>query len=107
MIFLDGQLDGRRLSLAEDHSGAATLGFRPETIGVSLDGEGKMQIKVRNFEQPGSVTYIDGAPDNGERLTVQLGKQIPLSRGHSIGVNLPSACHFFGGDGAQAPAMGS
>ncbi len=113
MNFLEGQMSGRRLSLgagllrdipmAKDYDGKVTLGIRPEAIGVSLDGEGDMQIKVQNFEQLGSVTYIYGAFDNGERLTVQLAEQIPLERNQVIGVTLPTdKFHIFDGESEDA-----
>ena len=68
-----------------------TLGVRPEAIGVSLEGEGDAQVTVRNFEQLGSVTYIYTAFPNGETLTVQLPRQIPLRRGQTIGVTFDPA----------------
>ena len=80
-----------------------TLGLRPETIGVSLDGAGDMVVKVHNFEQLGSVTYIYTAFPNGETLTVQLGQQIPLKRGQTIGVTFdPTRLHIFAGEGEKA-----
>ena len=98
--FADGTLTldaGIRRDLKAGGTGKVTLGIRPEAIGVSLDGEGDGKITVQNFEQLGSVTYIYGAFANGERLTVQLGQQVPLSRGQDIGVTLPTeAFHLFG-----------
>jgi ABC-type sugar transport system ATPase subunit len=113
MNFLAGTLDGRSLrldaGLTRDVpvSNAAkipvTLGIRPETIGVSLEGQGDMQIKVQNFEQLGSVTYIYGAFPNGERLTVQIPQQIPLKRGQTIGVTLGTDdFQIFGGPDEKA-----
>jgi len=112
MNFLTGLKAGKALSfdsgLQRDvpfvgGDGKVTLGIRPEAIGVSLEGEGDQQITVQNFEQLGSVTYIYGAFANGESLTVQLPHQIPLSRGQTIGVTLPTeAFHIFGGDGERA-----
>ena len=113
MNFLAGTLDGCSLrldaGLTRDVpvSNAAkipvTLGIRPETIGVSLEGDGDMQIKVQNFEQLGSVTYIYGAFPNGERLTVQIPQQIPLKRGQTIGVTLGTDdFHIFGGPDEKA-----
>jgi len=109
MNFLQGNVSGRRLTLdaglmrdvplTENFDGQATLGIRPEGIGVSLDGDGDMQIKVQNFEQLGSVTYIYGVFENGERLTVQLPEQIPLKRDQSIGVTMPTdRFHLFDGE---------
>lgn len=110
MNFLAGTLDGNVLKLdcglvrdvpvaTPGNGEAVTLGVRPETIGVSLDGHGDEQVTVQNFEQLGSVTYIYAAFANDERLTVQLAQQIPLKRGQSIGVTF-SAEHFhiFGPD---------
>jgi ABC-type sugar transport system ATPase subunit len=85
----------------------ATLGVRPETIGVSLEGKGDLKAKVRNFEQLGSVTYIYSELANGETLTVQQGQQIPLKRGQEIGVTFDSArFHVFTGPGDRALALG-
>ncbi len=96
----------RDMPLAEEISGPVTLGIRPEGIGVSLEGHGDAQIKVKNFEQLGSVTYIYGAFDNGEPLTVQLPEQIPLTRNQVIGVTLPTEkFHLFGGEDEHALAM--
>ena len=116
MNFLEGRIERSRLSLncgltrdvqlAARSDGRVTLGIRPEAIGVSLDGTGDMQIKVRNFEQLGSVTYIYGTFENGERLTVQLGEQIPLQRNQTIGVTLPTdRFHVFDGESGQALAL--
>ncbi len=117
MNFLKGSLDGAALKL---DSGMArdvpvrdraanqpvTLGIRPEAIGVSLDGHGDDTVKVQNFEQLGAVTYIYATFDNGERLTVQLGQQIPLERGQTIGVSFnPDDFHIFAGEGEQSLAM--
>ena len=89
----------RDVPLAVPQNGTVTLGIRPEGIGLSLDGTGDAQIKVQNFEQLGSVTYIYGAFENGERLTVQLPEQIPLTRNQTIGVTLPTdAFHIFDGE---------
>ncbi len=80
--------------------------IRPETIGVSLDGESDDHVKVQNYEQLGSVTYIYAAFDNGEKLTVQLPHQIPLQRGQTISVTLHTEnFHIFGGEGETALPM--
>jgi ABC-type sugar transport system ATPase subunit len=108
MNFLKGELDGRVLRLesglsrevpvAEAGRMPVTLGVRPEAIGVSLEGEGDAQVSVRNFEQLGSVTYIYTAFPNGETLTVQLPRQIPLRRGQTIGITFdPAAFHLSAG----------
>jgi ABC-type sugar transport system ATPase subunit len=113
MNFLTGTLQGKTLTLDSgltrdvplqvDGSGPVTLGIRPETIAVSLEGKGDTQITVQNFEQLGSVTYIYGTFANGEKLTVQLGQQIPLKRGQVVGVTLDTAqFHIFGGEGEKA-----
>jgi len=114
MNFLRGTLNGptltldcgltREVPLTETAvSGAVPLGIRPEAIGVSLEGDGDRQVKVQNFEQLGSVTYIYAAFDNGETLTVQISRQIPLKRGQIIGVTLTTKdFHLFGGEGERA-----
>ena len=116
MNFPEGRIEQNRLSLesgltrgvqlAARGDGKVTLGIRPEAVGVSLDGTGDMQIKVWNFEQLGSVTYIYGAFENGERLTVQLGEQIPLQRNQTIGVTLPTdRFRVFDGESGRALAL--
>ena len=117
MNFLAGSLDGKTLKLYNGitrevpvrdlgHAQPVTLGVRPETIDVSLDGKGDQQITVQNFEQLGSVTYIYGTLANGEKLTVQLAHQIPLERGQSIGVTLHTKdFHIFGGETEQSLPM--
>jgi ABC-type sugar transport system ATPase subunit len=116
MNFLKGALEGRMLRLesgvvrevpvVEGGRMPVTLGVRPEAIGVSLDGHGDAQVVVKNFEQLGSVTYIYTAFPNGETLTVQLPRQIPLTRGQTIGVTFePASFHLFGGEGERALPM--
>ena len=118
MNFLNGVLDGSSLKLDSGlvrdvpvsaptgGSQPVTLGIRPETIGVSLDGHGDDTVTVRNFEQLGAVTYIYAAFENGETLTVQLAQQVPLQRGQTIGVTFDSNdFHIFGGEGERALAM--
>ena len=113
MNFLAGHLNSstltlesgmvRELALSRQADMPVTLGIRPEAIGVSLEGEGDMQIKVQNFEQLGSVTYIYGTFQNGERLTVQIPQQIPLKRGQVVGVTFAEKdFHVFGGEGERA-----
>ena len=116
MNFLRGELDGRALRLdcglardvpvADAGTMPVTLGVRPESVDVSLDGLGDTQVTVRNFEQLGAITYIYTAFANGETLTVQLPRQIPLSRGQTIGVTFDAASfHLFGGEGERALPM--
>ena len=107
MNFLGGRLEAGKLvldcgvtrKLPAIGAQPITLGIRPEAVGVALDGSGDAQIRVQTFEQLGAVTYIYGAFENGEKLTVQLARQVPLQRGQTIGVTLPSdAFHIFGED---------
>ena len=116
MNFLRGKLQGRALTLdcgmSRDVPVAAagdlpvTLGVRPEAIDVSLDGDGDVQVKVQNYEQLGAVTYIYTVFPNGETLTVQLPRQIPLKRGQMIGATFdPASFHLFGGEGERALPM--
>lgn len=119
MNFLAGTLEGKLLKLDNGLSreiplrnpgkadGPVTLGVRPETIGVSLDGHGDDQITVQNFEQLGSVTYIYGTFANGETLTVQLAQQIELTRGQKVGVTMNTKDFLvFGGEGEKSLPMG-
>ena len=117
MNFLAGRLDGRVLRLecgmvrdvpvATPGTGeTVTLGVRPEAIGVSLDGHGDEQAKVQNYEQLGAITYIYATFANGERLTVQLARQIPLKRGQTIGVTFNTEnFHIFGPDETALPML--
>ncbi len=109
MNFLSGRLARQTLSLdaglvrdvpvANAGDQNVTLGIRPEAIHVSLEGEGDLQASVRNFEQLGAVTFVYGAFANGERITVQVAKQIPLERGQTIGVTFDTKdFHVFGED---------
>lgn len=110
MNFLSGALDGETLELecglsrkvatqSPVTAQSVTLGIRPEAIEVSLEGAGDAIVKVQNFEQLGAVTYIYAVFENGERLTVQLPKQIPLKRGQTIGVSFETEnFHLFGAD---------
>ncbi|MEM9427511.1 MAG: sn-glycerol-3-phosphate ABC transporter ATP-binding protein UgpC [Pseudomonadota bacterium] len=114
MNFLGGRLSGstltldsgmtRDLPITHDKPEAVTLGIRPEAIDVSLEGNGDGQVEVRNFEQLGAVTYIYAAFPNGEPLTVQLARQVPLTRGQKVGVTLPTdSFHIFGEDERALP----
>ncbi len=117
MNFMAGSLDGKVLKLDNGitrdvpvrETGTVqpvTLGVRPETIDVSLDGHGDEEIIVQNFEQLGSVTYIYGTFANGETLTVQLAQQIPLERGQTVGVTLHTKdFHIFGGENERSLPM--
>ncbi|NND92424.1 MAG: sn-glycerol-3-phosphate ABC transporter ATP-binding protein UgpC [Granulosicoccus sp.] len=117
MNFMAGTLAGRLLKLDNGitrevpvldagRSERVTLGIRPEVIDVSLEGHGDETIKVQNFEQLGSVTYIYGEFANGETLTVQLAQQIPLQRGQSVGVTLHTRhFHIFAGEHEQSMKM--
>ena len=107
MNFLEGRLDGRTLTLncglvrevAAERQGPVTLGIRPEAMDVSLDGSGDLTLTVETFEQLGAITYIYGRFPNGERLTVQLARQVSLTRGQEVGVTMPTeAFHLFGED---------
>ena len=58
-----------------------TVGIRPESIAVSLDGAGDLTATVKSFEQLGAITYIYTELPGGETLTVQQMSQLPLTRG--------------------------
>ncbi len=118
MNFLEGKIDGARVSLQcglerelplkQSVSGKATLGVRPESVGVSLSGDGDATVTVQNFEQLGAITYIYTVFENNEPLTVQLPEQINLTRGQKIGVTLPtSKLHLFAGEHEQALTLDS
>ena len=83
---------------------AVTLGIRPEAIDLSLKSGGDTQVTVKNFEQLGAVTFVYAAFPNGENLTVQIAKQIPLERVQTIGVSLDTKdFHIFGEDERAIP----
>ena len=82
---------------------SVSVGIRPEAIEVSTDGTGDIPVRVNNFEQLGSVTYIYTQLANGERLTVQLPRQVPLERNQELRISFPdSSVHLFGDDDEQA-----
>ena len=88
---------------ADATDGAVTVGVRPESLLVSLDGKGDIEATVRNYEQLGSITYIYCTISTGEPLTVQLASQVPLQRGQTIGVSMPEAkLHVFAADGGRS-----
>lgn len=116
MNFLSGKLSGRTLNLEagltrevpikDPEEMEVSLGIRPESIDVSLDGHGDMQLYVTTFEQLGAVTYIYGKFENGEALTVQIPHQVPLKRGQVVGISLNTKdFHIFGGPGEKALDM--
>ncbi len=89
------------MPLATPATDAVTVGVRPESIGVSLDGEGDATATVENFEQLGAITYIYSTLSTGESLTVQLASQMPLQRGQTIGVAFSAdTLHVFDNDEA-------
>ncbi|MHA3979823.1 ABC transporter ATP-binding protein [Halovulum sp. GXIMD14794] len=75
---------------------AVTVGVRPEAIHVSLDGDGDIEVGVENFEQLGAVTYIYTVLSTGEKVTVQLPRQVALTRGQKIHITFPKdSIHLF------------
>lgn len=77
----------------------ATFGVRPKLIGVSLGGEGDLNVKVQNFEQLGPIAHTYTHFPNGEKLTVRHGQQIPRVRGRKFGVTFnPDDFRIFGGE---------
>ncbi len=82
-------LDGEDMELnfkKEISDDTVSLGIRPETIEVSLEGKGDYMAKIDSFEQLGSTTFIYSKLSTGEKLTVQLASQVPLKKGQEIGV---------------------
>jgi ABC-type sugar transport system ATPase subunit len=117
MNFLDGQIttaSETMLSLDCGHSLAihptkpqidrsVSVGIRPEDIEVSTDGTEDITVRVNNFEQLGSMTYIYTQLANGENLTVQLPHQVPLERNQELPISFPSSSiHVFGNDDEKA-----
>jgi len=106
MNFLQGRAGDNAVSFADNLEVALTIsspasrditvGVRPESIGVSLDGRGDATATVENFEQLGAITYIYSTLSTGEALTVQLASQMPLQRGQSIGLTFSAeTLHVF------------
>jgi ABC-type sugar transport system ATPase subunit len=90
--------DGTELHLDLDAAPGhpVTIGIRPESVPVSLDGAGDLTATVTTFEQLGAITYIYTTLPGGETLTVQHMSQLPLKRGQKIGVSLPpEVLHVF------------
>lgn len=113
MNFLKASLAGREaqfdcgltmdIPLIDDFNGDVTIGVRPEAIEVMLDDPGDIEVTVQNFEQLGAITYIYAAFENGESLTMQLPRQIPLRRGQKIGARFaPNSVHVFHGETDEA-----
>ncbi|WP_421726105.1 ABC transporter ATP-binding protein [Bauldia sp.] len=117
MNFLDGRITTAgetQLVLDCGHSRAirpvkpqtdrgVSVGIRPEEIEVSTSGVGDIAVRVNNFEQLGSVTYIYTQLANGEKLTVQLPRQVPLERNQELQISFPNdSVHVFGSDDEQA-----
>jgi ABC-type sugar transport system ATPase subunit len=82
-------------TLSASEGQALTVGVRPESIAVSLEGGGDLTATVKTYEQLGAITYIYCTLPTGESLTVQQMSQLPLSRGQEIGVTLPGRLHVF------------
>ena len=110
MNFLSGTLGDSVLNFdsgmtrSASHSAAGshkiTFGIRQEEIEVSLEGDGNGQVEVRTFEQLGSLSNIYAGIPNGDTLSVQLDRQIPLQRGQITGFSYDTNIfHKFGEDG--------
>lgn len=111
MNFLEGRANSTGITLADSvgiplvltspGSENVTIGVRPESIGVSLDGTGDTTVTVQNIEQLGAITYIYSTMTTGEPLTVQLASQLPLQRGQTLGVSfVAESLHVFNNDDA-------
>jgi multiple sugar transport system ATP-binding protein len=89
------------LPVAADGSGcapgdAATLGVRPEHVGLGGDGP---EARVETTEQLGSDSYLYCELPAGQRLTIHHPGQTPIRRHERIRIALdPAACHVFRAD---------
>jgi multiple sugar transport system ATP-binding protein len=98
---LDG--DGTRLSLGERHGrlpdgAAATLGIRPEHIG--LDDNGPLRIRVAQKEVLGAETIVHGRLADGAELTLSLRGIAAIATDTALGLAFsPADAHLFDAEG--------
>jgi multiple sugar transport system ATP-binding protein len=85
-------------------SGAATLGIRPEHVGVALDGNGDIELPVRLVEPLGRDTllYFDAGT---ERAFVAVSEGLDMAEvkvGARMALSLdPRRLYLFGADGRR------
>ncbi len=91
-------------SLRDAQAGAATLGIRPEHVGVSRNGQSAAELPVRLVEPLGKDTllYFD---DGSERAFVAVTEGLAMAdieAGARLGLVFePSRLHLFGADGRR------
>ena len=94
-------------SLRDAQAGAATLGIRPEHVGVSRNGQRAAELPVRLVEPLGKDTllYFD---DGSERAFVAVTEGLAMAdieAGARLGLVFePSRLHLFGPDGRRVAA---
>jgi ABC-type sugar transport system ATPase subunit len=99
-----------RLPARFDHiaPGAATLGIRPEHVGVRLDGTGDLALPVRLIEPLGKDTLLY-FNDGTERAFVVVSEGLAMAEltpGTRVGLTLtPGQIFLFGPDGRRMAGM--
>jgi ABC-type sugar transport system ATPase subunit len=89
------------------HPGAATLGIRPEHVGISRNGNADATLPVRLVEPLGKDTllYFD---DGSERSFVAVTEGLAMADvevGARLGLTLaPDRLHLFAADGRRVDA---
>jgi multiple sugar transport system ATP-binding protein len=106
--------DGTLLLLPRDPGRASdgerlTVGIRPEHLLISEAGGGDERTTVRiavNLTEPlGGESFVYGALQSGEPVTIKQPGQVFIKAGAEIAVSIdPALCHLFDGEGRALAA---
>ena len=81
-------------------AGAATLGIRPEHIGIGAPGTGTFDVTVDVKEALGGESYLYTTAPGGERIVVKTDGDDRTAHGERIAVSLPpERIHLFADSG--------
>ena len=95
------ELDSADLPALGNGTGAVTVGFRPEALGV---GDGPLQARIRTVEDLGSEMFVHVAIEHRGGSVPLIAKMSPPFDGSpddTVGLQIAGTTHVFGGDGAR------
>jgi multiple sugar transport system ATP-binding protein len=107
-LFVAGFIGSPKMNLLKDAAaakyGAATIGIRPEHLGVARDG-GEWKGVVQIAEHLGSDTFLHIDAEGVGRITARAPGELTLSAGDRVGLTpRPDRLHRFDGNGRAVAA---